>query len=79
MLYVKSVLVGFGFVLLTIILVVVIAMTALILLDRETSDGATLGWDPYAMMQQSILPWLVLVSSFAAGFSLGLRWFKAAR
>jgi hypothetical protein len=76
-LYIKSILLGFGFVALTMALVLVIAMTALIVFDRESVDGATIGWDPYAMMQGSMMPWLVLAGAFAVGFFLGLRWFKA--
>jgi hypothetical protein len=76
-LYVKTILLGFAFVVLTIVLVVVIAISALILFDPGSPDGTTIGWDPYAMMRESILPWLVLASGFAVGFFLGLRWFKA--
>jgi hypothetical protein len=76
MLYVKSIFLGFAGIIVMACAVVVVMIASMLLGNRHLPEGTTIGWDPVSWMQQSLLPWLILVTGFAVGFFLGLRWFR---
>lgn len=72
MIYLKSVFAGIATLLISVLLVAVGLIVVSVLFHNSSSaEGArrgVVGWDVGSMMRYSIIPWLIILIIFGAGF-----------
>ncbi len=73
MAFIKGVLAGLCGVGVLAILTLVTIVVLLSIKSRAMPEREAIGWDPVSLFRNSIIPWLIIVGTFAAGFAWEFR------
>ncbi len=73
MIFLKSLLVGLGALVLAVVATAVTIVISLSIKGRNLPQGEGYGWDPVSLFRNSLLVWVVLALAFLIGFAWEYR------